>query len=47
MVDDHVLMDVPEMYWLGREGKWFTLGQFVVYMFDGVVQVCTHLSALR
>ncbi|PPQ72110.1 hypothetical protein CVT24_002421 [Panaeolus cyanescens] len=36
--DDHVLMDVPELYWYGREGKWFGIRQFIVYMFDGVVQ---------
>lgn len=37
--DDHVLMAVPELYWYGREGKWFGMRQFVVYMLDGVVQV--------
>ncbi|KAF9556000.1 phospholipid-translocating ATPase [Agrocybe pediades] len=36
--DSHVLMTVPELYWYGREGKWFGMGQFIVYMFDGVVQ---------
>ena len=37
--DDHVLMAVPELYWYGREGKWFGLRQFIVYMLDGVMQV--------
>jgi len=39
LVDGHVLMDVPQLYWLGREGKWFGIRQFTAYMFDGVVQV--------
>ncbi|KAF8912154.1 phospholipid-translocating ATPase [Gymnopilus junonius] len=37
-VDDHVLMAVPELYRYGREGKWFGLGQFTIYMFDAVYQ---------
>jgi hypothetical protein len=32
-------MDVPELYWLGREGKWFGIRQFAAYMLDGVLQV--------
>jgi len=36
--DDQVLMDVPQLYWLGREGKWFGIGQFIAYMLDGVLQ---------
>ncbi|KAH9484429.1 Putative phospholipid-transporting ATPase C24B11.12c [Psilocybe cubensis] len=36
--DDHVLMAVPELYWYGREGKWFGMKQFIVYMFDGTLQ---------
>lgn len=43
-VDDHVLMAVPELYWYGREGKWFGMRQFAVYMFDGVVQVRSFCS---
>lgn len=38
-IDDHVLMDVPELYWLGREGKWFGIRQFIAYMLDGLIQV--------
>ena len=41
-------MAVPELYWYGREGKWFGMRQFVVYMLDGVVQVrsfCPKLLA--
>ena len=40
--DDYVLMDVPELYWFGREGKWFGMRSFIVYMFDGVFQVGFH-----
>ncbi|KDR73672.1 hypothetical protein GALMADRAFT_251453 [Galerina marginata CBS 339.88] len=36
--DDHVLMAVPKLYRYGREGKWFGMGQFIVYMLDGVTQ---------
>lgn len=32
-------MAVPELYWYGKEGKWFGIRQFGVYMFDGVLQV--------
>jgi len=32
-------MDVPQLYWLGREGKWFGIRQFTAYMLDGVLQV--------
>jgi hypothetical protein len=37
--DAHVLMAVPELYRYGREGYWFNQKSFVVYMFDGLVQV--------
>jgi hypothetical protein len=32
-------MSVPELYWYGRKGKWFGMGQFIVHMVDGVTQV--------
>lgn len=32
-------MDLPELYRYGREGKWFGLKWFTIYMFDGVMQV--------
>ena len=38
-IDADVLMDLPELYRYGREGKWFGLKWFTVYMFDGVMQV--------
>lgn len=37
--DAHILMDLPELYRFGREGSWFGIKWFIVYMFDGVVQV--------
>ena len=37
--DAHVLMAVPELYRYGREGYWFNQRSFVLYMFDGLVQV--------
>lgn len=38
IVDAHVLMDLPELYRHGREGRWFSFKWFSIYMFDGVVQ---------
>ncbi|KAG5643214.1 hypothetical protein DXG03_001334 [Asterophora parasitica] len=38
IVDAHVLMDLPELYRYGREGRWFGMKWFSIYMFDGVVQ---------
>lgn len=37
--DSHVLMQVPEIYHYGREGTWFGMRLFFIYMFDGLVQV--------
>lgn len=37
-------MAVPDLYWYGREGKWFGMRQFTVYMLDGVVQVRSFWS---
>lgn len=45
-VDDDILMAIPELYRYGREGKWFGTRLFLVYIFDGVVQVSIHLSFL-
>jgi len=39
LLDSHVLMQVPEIYHYGREGTWFGMRLFFVYMFDGLVQV--------
>ncbi|THH16144.1 hypothetical protein EW146_g4435 [Bondarzewia mesenterica] len=38
IVDDHVLMALPELYRYGREGKWFGMKLFSAYMIDGIVQ---------
>jgi len=38
-LDSHVLVQVPEIYHYGREGTWFGMRLFFVYMFDGLVQV--------
>ncbi|KNZ81951.1 Putative phospholipid-transporting ATPase C24B11.12c, partial [Termitomyces sp. J132] len=38
IVDAHVLMDLPELYRYGREGRWFGLKWFTVYMLDAVFQ---------
>lgn len=38
-IDDHVLMALPELYRYGREGKWFGVKLFSVFMFEGVFQV--------
>jgi phospholipid-translocating ATPase len=32
-------MALPELYRYGREGHWFNMKLFLVYMFDGIVQV--------
>lgn len=45
VADDQVLMNVPQLYWLGREGKWFGIKQFVAYMLDGVLQVPSFLPS--
>ncbi|KAG5337166.1 hypothetical protein C0989_010433 [Termitomyces sp. Mn162] len=38
VADAHVLMDLPELYRYGREGRWFGLKWFTVYMLDAVFQ---------
>ncbi|CAL1705702.1 unnamed protein product [Somion occarium] len=38
IVDDHVLMDLPELYAHPRRGEYFSLKLFVIYMIDGVYQ---------
>jgi len=38
IVDDHVLMALPQLYRFGREGKWFGEKLFAVFMLEGVVQ---------
>ncbi|KAJ2929330.1 hypothetical protein H1R20_g7765, partial [Candolleomyces eurysporus] len=38
LADDHDLMAFPELYRFGREGRWFGMKVFGVFMFDGVFQ---------
>ncbi|KAH9950331.1 phospholipid-translocating P-type ATPase [Amylocystis lapponica] len=38
IADDHVLMALPELYRPSREGQYFNLRLFLIYMMDGVVQ---------
>ncbi|THH12000.1 hypothetical protein EW145_g295 [Phellinidium pouzarii] len=38
MIDDDILMAVPELYRYGREGYWFGTKTFAIYMFDAVYQ---------
>lgn len=40
-------MALPELYRTSREGSWFGLRQFVVYMIDGVYQVRLFFDALQ
>lgn len=37
--DSHVLMAVPELYRYGREGTWFSMRLFTLYMLEAVYQV--------
>ncbi|KAK7034698.1 hypothetical protein VNI00_012105 [Paramarasmius palmivorus] len=38
IVDAHVLMDLPELYRFGREGRYFGMKWFVLYILDAVYQ---------
>lgn len=37
-------MAVPELYHYGREGYWFNLRSFGIYMIDGVYQASLSLT---
>ncbi|KAF5331003.1 hypothetical protein D9619_005242 [Psilocybe cf. subviscida] len=37
-LDSHVLMEVPELYRYGREGTWYNLRSFCIYVMDGIYQ---------
>ena len=41
-LDYDVLMSVPELYHYGREGTWFRLRTFFLYLLDGLYQVSAH-----
>ncbi|KAF8891364.1 hypothetical protein BD779DRAFT_1514830 [Infundibulicybe gibba] len=38
LTGSRVLMELPELYHYGRKGYWFGIKQFLIFMFDGVVQ---------
>ncbi|KAJ3719928.1 phospholipid-translocating ATPase [Lentinula raphanica] len=38
IADSHILMALPELYRFGREGSWFSMKWFVLYMLDGIYQ---------
>lgn len=38
-IGSHVLMEVPELYKYGRKQTWFGTKLFIIYLFDGIVQV--------
>ncbi|KAF9261251.1 phospholipid-translocating P-type ATPase [Marasmius fiardii PR-910] len=38
IIDDHVLMDIPELYWYGRTRYYFSFRGFFWFMFDGLYQ---------
>ncbi|KAH8117016.1 phospholipid-translocating P-type ATPase [Phellopilus nigrolimitatus] len=38
IVDDDILMEVPELYHYGRDGYWFGNKTFAIFMFDAVYQ---------
>jgi len=38
IVDDRILMELPELYKYGRERYWFNLKEFTIFMIDGIVQ---------
>ncbi|CAD6950889.1 unnamed protein product [Tilletia controversa] len=42
-VSDRVLMEVPELYRRGREGKYFGMWPFFIYMVDGAYQAAVFL----
>lgn len=39
LVDADVLMAIPELYRFGREGTWYGLRLFSIYMLDAIYQV--------
>lgn len=45
--DDHVLMALPELYSHSRQGEYFNLKLFLLYMIDGCYQVrCSIASSI-
>ena len=44
-IDDHVLMALPELYRHSKNHEYFSIKLFLIYMFDGVVQVRSAISS--
>jgi len=44
IIESEILMAFPQLYRFGREGHWFGMKLFSVYMLDGIYQV-KHFSA--
>lgn len=40
IIDDHVLMALPELYKHSRNGEYFNLKLFMIYLLDAAYQVC-------
>ena len=47
LIDDRVLMDLPELYWYGRKRYYFSFTKFFEFMMDGLYQVSFHHMLLR
>ncbi|KAJ7143107.1 phospholipid-translocating ATPase [Mycena crocata] len=47
LVDSKALMALPELYRYGREGRWFGLRLFVIYMLDGIYQSAIIFFLIR
>ncbi|KAJ7633042.1 hypothetical protein FB45DRAFT_521378 [Roridomyces roridus] len=47
LLDAEALMALPELYRYGREGHWFGLRHFVLYMLDGVYQSAILFFLIR
>jgi hypothetical protein len=43
--DSVALMAIPELYRYGREGLWFGVMPFFIYMMEGVYQVRVYLHS--
>jgi phospholipid-translocating ATPase len=46
VVDADILMAIPELYRFGREGTWYGLRRFSIYMFDGIYQACLYIHPM-
>ena len=44
IADDHVLMDLPELYKHSRNGEYFNFKLFFIYLLDGAYQVSKRVA---